>query len=469
MKKPIRPELDCEILPLWQDDDSVQHELKVERKTPFKKIDIAASTIDKFSLAVANINFSTLKIPLTLSLLNQVVSSGGNFLLSIYLARVLSLADFGIYGIGYGLCMLYVGIGNAIILTQMSVNMSAQETDQRDTYAAKMLSAVLALGALILILAGVTVTVIGLTSLGGMPLIEIISAIAIAAVLFLCNEFFISYAYLQRRESLALAVNGMTMLVLYSCLYTEHSLGIPPSVVHALFFYALGAAAGAATAYTLSSIELRKGMHGFIPTITDSWRHGRWALGGVIVTWMQSQAYAYIAMVFLGSAGVGLVNAARLFISPFSFLLSAIQKITIPRLADLRETNPSRVLHVSILLTAGLTTLTIIYSLILLGSANFMSELVLNRHDAAIASLVGIWCLVLIFQMIRTGGSVLLQVQKKFRILTLLNIPSALIAVGLALLLIQTHGAVGAVWSVAIGEFALSLLIWREISNDRTH
>lgn len=461
MKKLIEPKLDCDPHTSWNSSNDGAR-TKQGEATNVRSLSRATSLL-------AQVNFSALKIPLTLSLVNQVISSGGNFLLSIYLARTLTLAEFGVYGIGYGLCMLYVGIGNSVILTQMSVNMSTHAKDQKDVYAAKMLNAVFVLGGAILFLTAIGYLISSFIWPDSNRLLSKVCAVAVAAVLFLCNEFFISYAYLRRKESLALVVNGVTMLVLFICLFIEYNAGITPSVENSLFFYALGAAAGAATAYHRSSIRMSQGFQGFVPAVIESWHHGRWALGGVIVTWMQSQTYAYIAMLFLGSVGVGLVNAAKLFISPFSFLLSAIQKITIPRLADLRQTNPSRMMLVSVLLTTGLTILTIIYSLILLSSVNFAASLILGRHDANIEALIGIWCWVLIFQMVRTGGGVLLQVQKKFRILTLLNIPSAIITIALAFLLIRTNGAVGAIWSVVAGEVALSLLIWREIANDKTH
>jgi O-antigen/teichoic acid export membrane protein len=49
---------------------------------------------------------SALRLPLLISLANQALSSGGNFLLGIYLARTMTLEHFGLYGIFYGLCML---------------------------------------------------------------------------------------------------------------------------------------------------------------------------------------------------------------------------------------------------------------------------------------------------------------------------------------------------------------------------
>ena len=78
-----------------------------------------------------------------------------------------------------------------------------------------------------------------------------------------------------------------------------------------------------------------------------------------------------------------------------------------------------------------------------------------------------IWCLVLIFQMFRSGGGVLLQIQRKFKVLTLVNIPSALITVASAALLIVWLGAAGAIWGMVAGEVALAYFIWKEIWHGR--
>ncbi|MGZ3253287.1 MAG: hypothetical protein ACXU7D_03180, partial [Burkholderiaceae bacterium] len=117
----------------------------------------------------------------------------------------------------------------------------------------------------------------------------------------------------------------------------------------------------------------------------------------------------------------------------------------------------------SIMLTLWLSSLTIIYTCILLFSLDFVVKIVVGRQDARIESVVWAWCLVLIFQMIRSCGAVLLQVQKKFRVLMLVNIPTAIITVISALALIHWFGAVGSVLGMASGEFVLASLIWREI------
>ncbi|OGS95812.1 MAG: hypothetical protein A3K04_06840 [Gallionellales bacterium RBG_16_56_9] len=413
------------------------------------------------------ISLSAVKLPLMLSLLNQVINSGGNFVVGVYLARSLSLTDFGLYGISFGICMLYVGIGNAVLLTQMVVNMPDKPESSKEGYAGRMLLGALMLGAATLIL----VTLGALTALMVQPdwkrFSGIIAAVALAAVAFLGKEFLISYAYMRRKETLALLVSTVSVGILCSGLVIEFLAGIELSAQNVLLLYASAAAAGAAVGYWISPISIGSGAQGLLQDLVEAWRHGRWALGGVTVTWIQAQTYTYVLAVFLGPAGVGQANAARIFISPFSFLIPAINQVAIPRLADLREKDPARMLRVSILLTTGLVFFTLIYSAILLDSADFISTLVLGRRDAGIQSLIPIWCIVLVVQMGLTGGSALLKVMRRFRILALINVPSALAAIATAILLIQELGPRGAIWGTVAGEAVLTILIWREIHHAR--
>jgi O-antigen/teichoic acid export membrane protein len=429
-----------------------------------------ASTAGSYIKArLSRIDLSAVKLPLLLSLCNQLVSSGGNFLIGIYLARTLPLEGFGLYGLGYGVCMLYVSIGNALLLTQMVVNMPDRVGEEKRRYAAKIFCAVVLLGLLVLALTCVGFFSSLLIHPEYRQFMPAVSAVALASVLFLCNEFFISYAYLKRQETLALTVNALTIGTLFTGLALEKLTGFPLSAEHVLILYALGAAVGSCVAFFKSPLPLREGIGNLSPELAEAWHHGRWALGGAIVTWIQAQAYTYVLAFFLGPAGVGQANAARIFISPFSFFLPAINKVAIPRLADLRQSDPKKMARLSMLLTLSLSLLTIVYSCILLFSIDFVARIVLGRHDARIESIVWAWCLVLIFQMVRSGGGVLLQVQKRFRALMLVNIPTAIITVLAAVLLIHFFGAVGSILGMVSGEVVLALLIWREIRFGKAH
>lgn len=417
--------------------------------------------------AFSRFDLSSVKVPLILSLCNQFISSGGNFLIGVYLARTLPLEAFGMYGLEYGICMLYVSIGNSLLLTQMVVNMPDRSGDEKARYAAKIFCAVALLGVIVLALAGAGTYLAALIRPEYAQFMPSVFAVVVASVLFLCNEFFISYAYLKRQETLALVVNALTIFTLFSGLAIEKMMGMGLSAEHVLYLYALGAAIGSGVAYFNVRLPLRRGMENLRPELAEAWHHGRWALGGAMITWVQAQAYTYSLAFFLGPSGVGQANAARIFISPFSFLIPAINKVAIPRLADLRQSNPKKMFRVSMMLTAGVSIMTIVYSCILLFSLDFVASIVLGRHDARVESVVWAWCLVLIFQMLRSGGGVLLQVQRKFRVLMLINIPTAIITVVAAILFIHWFGTVGSILGMVAGEVVLASFIWREIKHGK--
>lgn len=429
----------------------------------------ASMASSNLKTAFGRINLSSLKISLTLSLFNQLISSGGNFLIGIYLARTLPLEGFGLYGIGYGICMLYVSIGNSLLLTQMVVNMPDREGVEKERFAAKMFCAVALLGIATLLAAAFGFSVLVTFQPEYYRLMPTVLAVACASVLFLSNEFFISYAYLKRKESMAVKVNAVTIFTLFVGLGLEKMAGVQLSADHVLLLYALGAAIGSGVAFLTAPLPLADGMRNLMPELMETWHHGRWALGGAVITWIQAQAYTYVLVYFLGPAGVGQANAARIFVSPFSFFLPAINKVVVPRLADLRQSDPRKMFRVSMMLTLGLSILTVVYSAILLLGLDFISHLVLGRHDERIKSVVWAWCLVLIFQMIRSGGGILLQVQKKFRILMLVNIPTVFITIAAAILLIHLFGTVGAVLGMVTGEIVLASFIWREIRHGGTN
>jgi O-antigen/teichoic acid export membrane protein len=406
---------------------------------------------------------AALRGPVLLSLANQALGSGGNFLLGLYLARSMPLAEFGLYGICYGLCMLYVGVGNAMLLTQMTVAMADQDAAERPAYAARMLCGVLLLGALLLALALPAALLLAAL---GWPYWRAVALVALAAALMLCAEFFVSHAYLRRRERGALLVNGATMLTLAGGLLALRQVGVAPSADAALLLYALGAGLGAAMALAANPLALRQDGAALRRELAGAWRHGRWALGGVGVTWLQAQSASYALAATLGPAGAGLAGLGRLFISPFSFLLPAVNKVAVPRLAALRRSDPRRMRRLSTALTAALALLAAGYAVALLACLSWLAPLLLGRAPPALAPLVRLWCLVLLFQVVRSGGALLLQMQMKFKPLTLMNIPSAALALGAAVLLMRRYAEAGAVAGVLAGEVLLAVLIWREIRHE---
>ena len=410
---------------------------------------------------------TTLSKSLSISVINQAVSSATNFLFALYLVRVLSPRDFGIYGIGMSICLFYTGVGNALFLTQMVVNSPDKPGEDRLSYAARVLVGVL-------LFSVSTLFLIGLTLLGS-PLFppwlaakgQLVMAVGTSSVALLIKEYFVRQAYTANAESRALATNSTIALSVIGMLAYQHLSGWRLDVEGVLWIFAIGQVAGAVAAVMLAKLPLRNILwRAVVRDIQEAWVGGRWALGGVSVTWAQSQAYMYVIAFALGPVGVGFANAARLFIAPFTLMLTAINQVTMPRLAELRVHDRSRMIRYGLTITAGLLVLAVVYAFCAVTFAGVIAPAVLGDKYRNITPLVIVWCVALLFQLLRDGAGILMQVMKKFRALAIANAFSAIVSIVAALALIRWLGASGAILGTVIGDLCLGILLWRMIRND---
>jgi O-antigen/teichoic acid export membrane protein len=209
-----------------------------------------------------------------------------------------------------------------------------------------------------------------------------------------------------------------------------------------------------------------------IPTVSaairEAWSQGRWALGGVTVTWIQSQGYIYCLGMFAGPGSVGEANAARLLLSPLQLVATSIQQVLMPRLAKLRvEGQKENVFRIARIMLIGLTVITIIYVVCLTFLQEWITAQLFTADYNNISILLFVWALVVFFQMLRSNSAMLLQVHKKFRCITISNTFTAIIMLFFSLILIPKYEAIGGVVSLAVGELALALILWGGLINVR--
>jgi len=403
-----------------------------------------------------------------ISVLNQLVSSGTHFFLGLYLVRTLTPAEFGLYGIGFAVCLFYSGIGNALFLTQMVVNTPDKLQADQLRYAASMLMVVILFGA-------ITIFCTWLVFVGGESGLfwrgdyaSFGIAVVAASVSYLLKDFFIRHAYTVRKEAWALAVSCMVAATLAGMLLFEHYSGSVITAERALWLYAISQLVGAGVGFALAQLPLSSIAWRHVQTdFREAWPGGRWAIGGVSVTWAQSQAYMYVTAWFAGPAGVGHANAARLLVVPITFLVSAIHQVVMPRLAELRTHNRSGMLQVGGVLMIGLLAMAISYSAVLLSLVDYIARIVLGSQYEQMFPLAAAWCLVLSLELIRSSAGVLLQVLKRFRTLTLMNAASGCVAIASSVALMLIMGVSGAILGTAVGELILAVLLWKVVWNER--
>jgi O-antigen/teichoic acid export membrane protein len=416
-------------------------------------------------LAARKGQFKAISTALSISAINQIVSSGANFALGIYLVRVLTPTDFGLYGIGFAISLFYAGIGNALFLTQMVVHVPDKVPDDRLPYAARMLIALVVFCALTAITVGLLFVLGSAYSKFIREYLDLVFAIIAASVAYLLKDFFIRHAYTVRRESWALWVNVAVAVSLAASLLGQFRFASNLTPEGALGIYASSNMMGAVVGFALIRLPILTARLRLLgEDLREAWAGGSWALGGVAVTWAQTQAYMYITAVFVGPVGVAYANAARLLITPAIFLVPALSQVLMPRLASMRSSNSRKMLKISGQFSAALVVFSVIYSVVLLGLADVIAPVLLGaKYGQQIRPLAAAWCFVMIFQFSRSGSSIVLQVLKEFRALTVLNTVSVVVAIGAAVVLMRMIGVVGAILGTAIGELVLNVLLYRMV------
>lgn len=390
------------------------------------------------------------------SVLNQVVSSGTNFLLGFYLLRILTPMEFGLYNIGFAISLSYAGVGNALFLTQMVVHVPGKPLEDRLPYAGRMLTIV----ALFCLL---TALVIGLLlGLGGMysdwlaQYLGLGFAITAASVAYLLKEFFVRHAYTVRKEVWALRVNCAVAIALVVMLIMQYFFGITFHAETALWLYTVSNAVGAITGLMLVKLPLRTVKYQrMMDDVREAWVGGSWATGSVIAYSLRTQAYIILTAGLIGPIGVAYLNASRLLITPVTMLTPALGQVFMPRLATLQASNLHRFFLASGLFSTLLLTMAIIYSVFLLSFADIIAPMVLGPQYGSIFPLIVAWCFATGLLALRNGIEIVLQVLKKFRILMIANILSAVLTIPVTIVLIKISGVQGAIESFAISELVI--------------
>jgi len=401
----------------------------------------------------------------SVSVMNQVISSGTNFALGIYLVRMLAPADFGLYGIGFAISLFYAGIGNALFLTQMVVHTPDKAPEDRLPYAGRMF--VLLTGFCFCTIALLTVLLLLLGATPWEPVARhagLAAAVIGASVAYLLKDFFVRHSYTARREPWALYVNATVAFTLAVLFLILRQTKTEIDSTTGLWIYAASNITGAVIGLMLARLPLHALKASALAVdAREAWRGGKWALNGTSISWLQSQAYMYITAILAGPVGVAHANAARLFITPAAVLMPALSQVVMPRFATQFSTHPEKIRPIWSLFTVGLIIAAIFYSAILLSTADIVTPLLLKEEYEHITPLIAAWCLLLIFQFSLGGTSIVLQIMKLFKTLTILNVKSACLAIAAVFVLTKMFGVQGAILGAAAGELALSVLMYQAV------
>ena len=409
-----------------------------------------------------------LRVGAVVSFVDQALISITNFLVGLFFIHFAPKEAYGWYTIGFGVIILVIGIGNATITTPMTVNSADRPPDQKDLYCTSML-----LGQWIGLLIITILFFLILIIIHQLNLIEenwfyFGIVIGLSSLCALLREFFRRYNYLKLQAAKVLMLDiSFTVCLMFFLLGINL---IQPDNMHLWVLSAYGLAsclAGLAGLFSARFIKL-SAWQDIKVSLKEAWMQGRWSLGGVIVTWVQTQSINYFLVVIAGAASVAELSAARLFLAPVSMINTSLNNVLVPQLTNWRSQGQRKsIVHEARKLLILILSFICIYVSLIYLAKGILLEFVFSQNYAEIGPYILAWGAVIFFQVARSNSGILLQVFKKFREIMVANFLSAVFVVIFSFFLIQQFLIMGGIVAQLIGEVCLCLLLWRAINDVR--
>ena len=404
---------------------------------------------------------------LSISVINQAISSGTNFALGVYLVRILTQADFGLYSIGFAISLFYAGIGNALFLTQMVVNVPDKPPAQQIGYVASMGMADAVFCVLTFVTVLLTMPLAGAFAPSLEQYVQFGIAVAAASTAYHFKDLFTRYAYTARKEIWVLKVNLVIASALACLVAVLHIHGSPITAATALWLYAGAQLAGAAAGQILARLPLSTVRLSQIRAdVREAWKEARWAVLTNVIYTLRGQAHTIVTAGLAGPVGVALLNATRLLITPAVFVMPALSQVVLPRLATARVQNKARVQSLGIQFTAAVLAASLLYSGILLLFLTPITHLVLGDKYPTNMKLALAWCVFICVHVISTNGTLVAQVLKRFRSILTLNVATVLVMMFAIYFFNNILGVPGIIYGMTAGDLFLAIIAWRLVAQE---
>ncbi len=387
----------------------------------------------------------------------QVLQSLANFLTGIILISYASKDEFGNYAIVMATMLVVIGISNALITTQMTVRAPKKER-QREYVASMLMLQTVLFGPLILLIAAAGYWYHSMTT-SNLSLLLLFMPLYLLPILWLEFARRALFIYTDLRAAFMMDCFYTTayLLLLYGAVKQDYA----DLNLLALLISGGCAAVSAILFFVWTELPLGRAWGTIRSSFHEAWGQGRWALGGVALTWLQNQGYVYILAFFSGASAVAEINAVRLLLAPIAVFSMAIGKVLLPRLASLWHQEKQQA--IDRLMSQALLAYIIVIAFY---AAVFyvISETILgwfpDSYQFSFLVFVS-WAFFFLFQGVRNIASLMIQVSFNFRPLTIRSALVASFSLIFLLIIVPYFGPQNAVSVMALGECFLGFLLWQ--------
>ena len=263
-----------------------------------------------------------------ISLVDQALVSGVNFLTALILARYMTPSDYGVFVLAFGIYLLVNNVQMALITTPMTVLGAPLEGDELRGHLSCLGLIQIAFGGMIT--AGLLILVTALYSVSFGPVVlSTFVGMALAVFAFQGQAFFRRIlftriqpegAFLNDMVSYGLQLIGMIALCKWRILSGQNA------------FFVIGITSAMAIIVGLWQCRKYLSFHfsSLASVLHDNLNYGKWMLLTFLSQWVSSQGYLFIVAAFLSIAAVGVFDASRKILAVTNILLSGMDNFVVP-------------------------------------------------------------------------------------------------------------------------------------------
>jgi len=393
------------------------------------------------------------------SILDQGFFSGANFIISILLARWLTLSDYGAYVIAFTFYLLLTGFYNSFILEPMSVLGPAKYSEQLSDYLfiqIKLHGIMTGILALVVISLGWFMFDWINKSLGN-AFMGIGFAIPFLLLLWIVRRIF----YILMQPSSAFLISTIYFIFSLVGIITLHFVG---SLNLFTCFLVIGAASLIASIFLFwkkSDLEFNKNFSALAwrTLVKEQWLYGRWIAATTILSFLANQIQVFLLAGLINLPVAGALDALQNFIAPIAQGIVAIATLALPVVSsDFGRANFSSIRRKSVILAIILTFIASVYEILLWCFPAQLETLLYGGKYSNFSFLIPILGLIPVLTAITTGYSLALRAIQRPQFYLIYGMIVAPVGLLTGVIFTYYWGLEGAIWSLVINSL-ITLII----------
>ena len=391
-----------------------------------------------------------------LGVLDQVIFSGANFLISVFLARSLRNEDFGEFAIGFAFLTFFVQVYTSFALEPMGVLGPSGYRERIASYLSGQVRLLFLLSAPIGIL---LVFAIWLGQSASASSVLIFSAISLPFVLFplLMRRVF----YVLLRPGTALLGSAIYLLVLLLSYYLASQFGILNGATSILMISLASLLSGLSLLLILRMENIASDRINLSEILIETWSFGKWLIVSGVFIGVATQSQIYLTGILSHVEDAGAVRILQTFIQPMMLTATAFSALATPAItADFASAAYELMRRKIFLFTILLGGIALFYEYLLVLFSDRLNQFLFEGKYLSYTNQIPIWGLVPVLLAFFWGGAIALQVSQKPQAMLIISGTWAFFSFVPGLILIPVWGAWGATISIVSGFVAAFASTW---------